>query len=459
MELFSEIAEYTKNVGIDAELSSSTGVICALSGGADSTVLLLFLKSYLKNLGVPLYAVHVNHGIRGLEADRDEAFCRKLCEKEGIPFTSEKFDVPKLAAECSKGLEETARNVRYSSLRKAAKALGACHIATAHNATDNLETVIFNLARGTGIAGLSGISPISGDLIRPLLSVTSEEIREWAKQNGISYVTDSTNLDTDYTRNHIRKNIVPEIRKINPKADAAALRLSRSASEDNAYLYGEAEIIVGDNTEIARDKLSSLPPSLLSRVVMILYKNAVGSMSDISEKNVSDCCKMIGEGCIGSISLPKKATLFIHKDAVFVKIGTEDTESTPDCEITLSESSPTEFGDYLVILGDMSKTDDKTRENIYNLFIKEYLDYDKIKGTIKIRKRASGDTYKVGGVNRKLKKYMCDKNVPQRLRDTLPLICDDDGIILVPTLRVSDRCRVSGTTERKLCVTVYRKDN
>ena len=182
-------------------------ILVALSGGGDSVCLL----SVLKELGADICAFHLNHGIRGEEADRDQAFCRDLCNELGITFYTKNADIPAISKECGKGIEETARAVRYQLLNEIADASESRYIATAHNGDDNAETVIFNLVRGCSSDGLCGIPAVRGSIIRPLLNSTRAEIDAYLEERQIQYVTDSTNSDESYTRNKIRNDLIPKI--------------------------------------------------------------------------------------------------------------------------------------------------------------------------------------------------------------------------------------------------------
>ena len=180
-------------LGIGDALSGADAIVCALSGGADSCALLLLLKECYAN--AEIRAFHVNHMIRGEEADRDEEHCRALCGRLGVPFAAKKTDIPAMAEKLSLGLEEAARTARYSAFDEYRNSLlseGKKDVlfATAHNADDNLETLIFNLIRGSGAHGLSGIAPRRGYIVRPMLSLSSEEIRDFMRSRGESFVTD-----------------------------------------------------------------------------------------------------------------------------------------------------------------------------------------------------------------------------------------------------------------------------
>lgn len=436
-----------KNCGIADAVASAPAVLCAYSGGADSSVLLHFLASYLKEKNIPLYAAHMNHMIRGDAADADEEFCRRTCEKLGIPFFVKKEDIPTVARKRGEGLEECARKERYAFLNETAERLGGALIATAHNATDNMETVIFNLVRGTSVHGLGGITPVrDGKIIRPLLFLTSEEIREFAESAHIEYVTDKTNFDTDYTRNLIRHTVVPTLRKINPRADSAVLRLSQSAREDDGALTQAAESFIAGRKYIPRGELRELDISVLSRVIMLLCGECAGR-ADISEKNISQVVSFALSEKNGQISLPK-CTVFLHKDSVFVKKSGEELPPQPK-EIELEMGKYTDFGEYTVGLFEKEEDILPLSENIYNLFIQQILPRDKIDGKIFIRTRRQGDTFAYKGKRRKLKKLMCDENIPQRLRDRLPLICSGEEILYVPLLPL--------TAHGGPVITIFRK--
>lgn len=442
MQFFENAEEYMKRCGISEVMDSAPAVLCAYSGGADSSVLLHFLSAYVKKNGKTLFAAHMNHMIRGDDADADERFCRECCRQLGIELFVEKKDVPAEAKEAGEGLEECARRLRYDFLRETAKSLGGAVIVTAHNATDNMETVIFNLARGTSVHGLGGIAPVSGgNIVRPLLFASSEEIRKFAESSGISYVTDKTNFDTDYTRNLIRHTVVPNLRKINSDADGAFLRLSRSAREDDEYLTRAAEKFAGDRRYIPRKEFAALERPVASRVILLLCSRESGR-KNISEKNISDCLDFVCSGKIGSISI-HGCDFFAHSDAVFIKSRkAEKTVFAPVGDFPLETGKFTEFGDFSV--GVFEKESDITplSENIYNLFIQQVLNRDRIYGNLFVRTRRPGDTFFFHGKHRKLKKLMCDEKIPQRIRDSLPLICDESGIVLVPTLsdELNEKC-------------------
>ena len=255
-------------------LDGKNAVCAALSGGADSVSLLLALKELSEERGFALAACHLNHGLRGEESDRDERFCKELCKKLDIPLTARKINVAALA-EKHESLEETARRVRYDFFSDALDGLGEYSVlATAHNANDNAETVLINMTRGTGLAGLCGIPPVRSlgahSVIRPLIGCTRADVEAFLAERGQDCVTDSTNLSEEYTRNKIRRRLLAEILELNPSALETLGRMTKTLREDNAFLEELAEKALAENrTGRGYDaaELARLPAPVRSRAV------------------------------------------------------------------------------------------------------------------------------------------------------------------------------------------------
>lgn len=220
---------------IEKYVTAGSVVIAAVSGGADSVCLLSVLDRLKNEMGFKLSACHVNHNLRGEESLRDEFFVRRLCRQLDIPLYVKSIDVA-ANAEKHESIELAARRIRYDFFDELSRLYGGALIATAHTASDNCETVLINLIRGTALSGMCGIPPKRDNIIRPLLCLTRRDIEEYCSENGLSFVTDSTNLSDDYTRNKIRHNIIPQIERINPSFSFAVSRLTRSLSEDDSYL-------------------------------------------------------------------------------------------------------------------------------------------------------------------------------------------------------------------------------
>ena len=235
--------EIKRYIGANQLIRPGDGVVVGLSGGPDSVFLLYALHTLQPRMDFTLRAVHVHHGIRGAEADRDEAFSEKLCAKLDIPFQAVHVAAPAYAAQHGLSLEEAARILRYEALEAARQQLGqtrAAWIAVAHHLDDQAETVLHNLVRGAGLRGLAGMENRRNHVIRPLLSIKREDILKWLKQYDIPYVTDSTNADPHYTRNRIRSTVLPELREINPEASAHIAHSAALLREADAYFHALA---------------------------------------------------------------------------------------------------------------------------------------------------------------------------------------------------------------------------
>lgn len=249
MSLLDKIRKY---ISYNNLLDNQAKVIVGLSGGADSTALLLALLQ----LGYHTHAVHCNFHLRGTESDRDQQFVTNLCKKLNVPLSICNYDTTRYAAQHGISIEMAARELRYADFDRIMKECGASAVCIAHHRDDSVETILLNLIRGTGIKGLTGIKPRNGNIIRPLLCVSRQEILDWLHEIDQPYVTDSTNLETDYTRNKIRLQLLPLMRSINPDADNAIAETANHLQQ--AYtVYIQSirnaadNVICNDNNELS----------------------------------------------------------------------------------------------------------------------------------------------------------------------------------------------------------------
>ena len=257
-------------LGEFSAMKTAKTVVCGLSGGADSTALLLAVKELSEELGFAAAACHLNHGLRGEESDGDERFCTELCERLGIPLYKRHESVRDYA-EKHESLEETARKVRYDFFEDALAFFGENSVlATAHNANDNAETVLLNLIRGTGLRGLCGIPTERGRIIRPLLDIPRAEIEEFLVENEQNYVTDKTNFSVIYTRNKVRAKILPEIIEINPSFLNTISRMTKNLRTDEDFFDNAAEKILAESKVekgYSADKIDACPEPIKMRAV------------------------------------------------------------------------------------------------------------------------------------------------------------------------------------------------
>ncbi len=293
-----------------SQLPADTPILLALSGGADSRALLSLLCEYCRCTGAPLYAAHVNHMIRGNDAVRDRDFCRDVCQSLGVRCFTLDCDVPAVARERGIGIEQAARDVRYEFFMRLMREHSIPVLATAHNADDVLETLIFNVSRGSGLRGVGSIPETrkfgDGILIRPLLHASKDDIIEYCHKNGLDFVTDATNADDVYSRNYIRLHIIPHLKQLNSGVLANTARLCSAARLDEDFIQTQVQKYFSDMGDDANllSSLRALHPALQNRVLAQLYADASGGK--VAEQvHISALCELIERGVGNSaLSLP-----------------------------------------------------------------------------------------------------------------------------------------------------------
>lgn len=405
-------------------LRRGTRVCVALSGGKDSVALLHLLRELSEEHGISLLAVHVNHGIRGDEADRDEAFCRELCDSLGIPFESYRFDVPMLAKEQGTGIEECARNVRYGVFETLISEKRADLVATAHHASDNAETVLFNLARGSSLKGAGGIPAVRGSIIRPLIDATPKEITSYLREKGLSFVTDSTNSDTDYTRNLIRAEIMPVLRRVNGEAEAHIREFSLGAREDSEYLALEAQKMKTDDISVLR----SLHRAILKRVLILLAGEC-----PLESVHINAMITLVEKGGQGSrVGLPGNRYALVDRGRLVISTQREPADYKVSLDRGINDIS---FLGCKIIISEDAISEDSLI--IYKKSIHATVKNDKING-VYIRPRREGDSYRFMGHKRKVKKLLQSDKLTEAEKEALPILCDGEGILWVPGHGVRD---------------------
>lgn len=428
-------------------LPCDTPILLALSGGADSRALLDLLIEYCKNSGANLSVAHVNHMIRGKEAERDRDFCGKLAEKHQLPFYLLEADVPTLAKEHRRGLEEEARIVRYNFFAKVMSENSIPLLATAHNATDNAETVIFNLTRGSGIKGLCGIPPIrdfeGGKIIRPILKISKDEILEYCAENNLEYVTDATNAEIEYSRNRIRNNVLPELKRINENVISNISRASELLRESDAFIDTLAnEFIVSQKERYSLElkSFNTLHNALKARIALVL----LGDFFEVETSHVKDFISLaekavphsmlcfpkntiasVGNGCIIISDKPQKGETFSYEKQIFLG---ETVLDGLDMVILTEKYTNTEN----------SEDNHNNLKNIYKKSTSTLISFDTINDGLFIRPKKDGDVILCGGMHKKLKKLFCEKKLPLSLRAKLPVFYDTKGIAWVPLTAVRD---------------------
>lgn len=427
-------------------LKSGTTVIVALSGGADSMALLYILSSIQDKYNIKLMAAHVNHCLRGEESDRDEKFVLEYCINNNIAVKSKKINISETAQNTREGVEQCGRRIRYEFFDSLSDK-GV--IATAHTLSDSLETMLFNLARGTTLKGLCGIPPVRDNIVRPLIECTRQEIEEFCKNNNIPYVDDSTNFDDIYTRNHIRLNIIPQLDRINPKFYDAILRCSNSLSEDEDYLSNLSKALVRDaKTEkgFSADVLTDAHPAVRKRALSYIIRQKTGAPLD--NKNIEAV----------DLLLKREGTLQIHSGIVVeVKAGVlffpfMQKIEPPWC-YELSAKRYTLFSKSFEI-GIVNKKDLENIQIIHNNILDNCFDYDKIIGKVVIRSRMEGDRIRLKNRNctKSIKKLFNERAIPIPQRNKVAIIADRSGVLWVEGIGVAQRCEIDEHTKKILVI-------
>lgn len=418
---------------ITLSLDRGKSYLLGLSGGADSVCLFHLLKMG----GYSFSAAHVNHGIRGAEADRDEEFCRELCRENGIEFYLLRRDVPALAKESGTSLEEAARNVRYSFFEEIMREKNIPVLLTAHNADDNAETLLLSLVRGCSPSGACGIAPTRklgfGVVERPILACGKKDIVAFCRENSFDFVTDSTNADVSYPRNRIRQNILPELEAINPEFLAAFARFTELARADSEFLDREAEKYAD---ALILDEIASLPHPVASRALAIAAHRSGASPEAV---HIEKMMEMAKKGS-GSLSLPGSVRAECRGGKIIFLSNTREKQASiyPDYEpIALN------FGENIIPHGKLTLVSGELTNDsaqIYNLSTSALINLDRIKGKIYVRPRREGDRILLCGMHKSLKKLISEKLSCLSLeeRRALPVICCGEEIIWVPGLEVAD---------------------
>lgn len=431
-------------------------ILVALSGGADSVSLLCSLVSFFPTC--KLYACHVNHMLRGSEADRDEAFVRDICTKLGVTLDVLKIDVNAVAKQKKQSTELAARNIRYDFFKQVCRKHGIHLVATAHTASDNAETVIYNLARGTGLAGICGIPPkrLLDDeiyLIRPLIFATRAEVEAYLAELCQDYVTDSTNLGDDYTRNRIRHSIIPHLAEINPAFEEAVVNTVGILGDIQIFLEKTVNNSITDDVAT----LASLDDCILSAVIMKLYEKT-GSPEQLGKVHVDSVAGLVkcyagGRRDKTEICLPNKLSAIIRHG----KLSFEPTvRKAPKSQVYYSLPLTNGASDIPDTHFSVEVCDGQKAKADVELFAWTYLDKTKISGTLYARNRRNGDKIFSCGMHKTVKSLFNEKQISQNIRGLVPFVCDDTGILFVPNVAVNDRHRQNGILpENRLRINIY----
>ncbi len=441
-------------------------IILGLSGGADSILLARYLIVLRERIGIELYALHVNHMLRGEEADRDEGFVKNFCLTYNIPLKVIRENVASLAKKDKMSLEEEGRKVRHFHLENQAISMECNKIALAHHLGDQVETMIFRMARGTGPEGLSGIEPVAGNKIRPLLSVDKREILWILSKLGQDYVEDSTNKDLEYSRNFIRHRIIPDFCQVNSAALAHMAELSQQMREQNAYVKRQMDCLFEEN--VVRGSMGlRMPIHFLEKCGLFerkeIYRRmifeACGRKKDIASLHIDIVEEIYGKPVGKKRQLPYDLIVLREIDFIYVgkvlKNEQKEVESLTILKNELDERKK-------IVLDLMGKKRicleilDGGIEKIEKNNCIKYFDYDRIKSDLYVRSRQVGDYFIMDqtGNRKMLKRYFIDEKIPADKRDKMLLLTEESHILWILGGRISEAYKITKETKKILKITL-----
>lgn len=426
-------------------------VVAAVSGGSDSMAMLFCLNALKENFDFSLEAAHVNHCLRGADSDSDEKYVEKICREWDIPFHLLRADVASLAKQNGTGTEEEGRRIRYEFF----SSLGDdVTVATAHNLNDREETFLFNFARGCALRGLCSIPAKRGNIIRPVIECTKAEINAFCEKNGIKYVIDKTNEDTLYSRNRIRHNVITELKKINPGFDDCASRCIEAIGEDEKFLSLLAEGLLekaADENGISARIIASAPEPLKRRALIKLAEAQAGVTPEYGA--VERMNSILGGG-----ACEINGGVRVRVRRGYIEFPEESEEIPVPAEFINGRA---ECGNLVFTCEIINSSEKQSSEKVNRNILEYFLDYDKIIGRPFVRCRQEGDKIKLfpSQCTKSLKKLFNEKAVAPEIRASLPMLADENGIILIPGIGFDSRVKVSAKTEKIMKIKISGERN
>lgn len=448
-------------------------VVVGVSGGQDSVALLHWLWSYSRDLDVRLHVAHLNHMLRGKEAEADAHWVAALAHKWGLPATVETRDVNALRRERQLSVEDAARQVRYAFFAQVVKETGAIGVAVAHTADDQVETVVLHLLRGMGLAGMRGMLPVTDyyvrsfaekglsplRVVRPFLDVSRSEVDEYLRAYNLEFRIDRTNLETVYLRNRVRHELIPRFLEYNPRFKEATVRAAEIAAVDFDFIQGEVAKVWEEIASVAGERItfdlkawSNLHPSIQRYLLRRAAQRLVGDLVGLESVHIADAMATIRDGRTGSVVVWPQG-LRIVKGYDQICLGFEE----PAVEPSLSaEGQPLMIPGETDIVGSnwrvVARTTTKPCED-GNRWHAD-LDYRKTGHKLVVRRRRAGDRFRPLGMReeKSLQDFFVDEKVPRYRRDDVPVVEAEKQIVWVAGLRIDDRVKLTAQTTEVLCL-------
>jgi len=438
-------------------------MLVGVSGGPDSVCLLHILDQLRETLGMSLHVAHLNHMLRGVDSDADARYVAEFSGTLGIPATVEKRDVEVYRKEHRLSLEEAAREVRYDFFFQVAESVGAGHIALGHTQDDQVETILMHLVRGTGLAGLRGMGPVTSlrppgggvlVVVRPLLEVARRETEEYCCAYDLNPRSDFSNYSLDYTRNRFRYELIPLLQSYNKNVGAALMRTARAAADELSYLEEGVSLVwervvreQPNGLLLDSEALLSLHPALQRHLLRRVLGEILADLTDIQSIHIEKMMEALSKPAGKRISLPRGLVFHVGYSTCLVTKGAVDTCPFPPLE-----------GEYkLNVPGDTALPGWRVKARIIRPGGKAEgfgacLDLYEAGSDLVVRGRKAGDRFQPLGMGepKKLQDFMVDAKIPRSWRERVPLVCSPEGIIWVVGWRIAERVRVTDSTKQVL---------
>lgn len=437
-------------------INHGESVVAGVSGGSDSMCLLNVLMELREELGLTLYAVHVHHGIRGVDADEDMEFVEMYCAEHDVECYTYRFDVINEAKKLNMSTEEAGRHLRYKAFEEVA---GRCNgkIAVAHNVEDNVETILLNMCRGTGITGMCGIMPVRDNVIRPIMCLTKQEIYEYLNERNISYRVDKSNFTEEYTRNKIRLKVLPYITEhINTRAVEHIGQLSQNVKEAVEFIDEYVDSVLHKYMRAEKDSVhisvnvQNEKGIIISGVIRRAIKTITNSLKDITNVHIEEAKSILDKQVGTIIYLPYGIRVEKGYDEVKVykEKGTDKKSASVEKQIEIDIQ---DYGEYVIenfgklIVSKSEYTEEIFGKSIYT----KWVDCDILKDSLQIRTRQTGDYIVVNekGSRKKIKDLFIDLKIPREQRDNILLLTKNHEVVWVIGHRLGYNYKVHKNSE------------
>ncbi|MGL6106368.1 tRNA lysidine(34) synthetase TilS [Romboutsia sp.] len=439
-------------------INNGDKIVIGVSGGPDSICLLHILNRLKEKFDIEIYAAHLNHQLRGIEAQKDALYVSQICEEMGVTYFIKSIDVAKYCNENSLSIEEGARKLRYEMFDEIRLKTNSNKIAIGHNLNDQAETILMRVMRGTGLQGLRGIEYIRDNgIIRPLLDINRTEIENYCEENDLNPRIDKSNLESIYTRNKVRLELIPYMKdNFNTNVIESIVRMSNGLRHDSDYIEEEAKIkfkkicnLNSNDVEIKLKDYINLHIAIKTRIIRNSIKHILGDTNFLDQKHIEDVIDLENQNKINkTIMLPRGVFAYRKQDIILLT-----TKEIVNKEIEFCYNIPSngfvKIKELNLIIETQKMSIDRYNSLKNDKWSKGF-DFNKVKGGLVVRNRKQGDKIKLAGGTKKLKDLFIDLKIPREDRDKVPVMIDEQGVLLVGDYRVSENYKIDSQTKEVL---------